>query len=76
MKTKYFNKIGILSAICISIIFGGCKKYLDQQPITAVGANVVFSDVPSTLKAICRSLQPANGRPGLWYPGKLILYGG
>jgi starch-binding outer membrane protein, SusD/RagB family len=72
MKTKYFNKIGILSAICISIIFGGCKKYLDQQPITAVGANVVFSDVPSTLKAISGVYSRLMGDQG--YGIRLSLY--
>ena len=31
---------------------GSCKKYLNQQPITEVGPQMVFSDVASTYKAL------------------------
>ena len=34
------------------LAMGSCKKYLDQTPITEVGADQVFKDVPSTYKAL------------------------
>jgi starch-binding outer membrane protein, SusD/RagB family len=52
MNKKYFNKITILISISILLIAGGCKKYLDQKPITDVSADVVFKDVPSALQAL------------------------
>ena len=52
MSNKYFNKISILTFAGMLLIAGGCKKYLDQKPITDVGGSVVFSDVPSAYKAL------------------------
>jgi len=52
MKTKYFNKLTILTTVLVMLILGSCKKYLDQQPITDVGPGVVFKDVPSALQAL------------------------
>lgn len=52
MNKEFFNKLISITAICILLVFGGCKKYLDQKPITEVGADQVFKDVPSTYKAI------------------------
>ena len=52
MNTKYFNKLTIIIALGSFLLLGSCKKYLNQQPITEVGADVVFSDVPSTYKAL------------------------
>src|SRR5678816_3500111 len=52
MKSKYLNKIAIIATAFILLSTGGCKKYLDQQPITAVGSEMVFKDVPTTLQAL------------------------
>ncbi|MEO5593148.1 MAG: RagB/SusD family nutrient uptake outer membrane protein [Chitinophagaceae bacterium] len=52
MNTACFNKSILIIAAFMIITLGGCKKYLDQQPITAVGADVVFSDVASAYKAL------------------------
>ncbi|HTE11421.1 MAG TPA: RagB/SusD family nutrient uptake outer membrane protein [Chitinophagaceae bacterium] len=52
MNAACFNKSILITATLILLTLGGCKKYLDQQPITAVGADVVFSDVASTYKAL------------------------
>ena len=52
MYTKPFYKLTILTAIGIIFLLGGCKKFLDQQPITDVSTEVVFNDVPSTYKAL------------------------
>jgi hypothetical protein len=52
MKSNYMNKIATLATAFILLTIGGCKKYLDQQPITAVGSEMVFKDVPTTLQAL------------------------
>lgn len=53
MNTKYlYKRITFITAAFVFLLLGSCKKYLDQQPITDVSTAVVFSDVPSTLKAL------------------------
>lgn len=52
MNTKHFYKLTILTATGFLLLFASCKKFLDQQPITDVSAEVVFSDVPSAYKAL------------------------
>jgi starch-binding outer membrane protein, SusD/RagB family len=52
MKSAYLSKSIIIIVTCVLISIAGCKKYLDQQPITAVGSEVVFNDVASTYKAL------------------------
>ncbi|MCW3078938.1 RagB/SusD family nutrient uptake outer membrane protein [Segetibacter sp.] len=49
MKSK-FNKI--IAAACLILALGSCKKYLDQQPITDVGPETVFSEVNSAYQAL------------------------
>ncbi len=74
MNTKYLKKFSILSVICLFAVLSGCKKYLDQKPITDVGADVVFTDVPGALKALSgvySRLMGDNGygiRLSLYYP--------
>src|SRR5205809_1774385 len=41
-----------LVATAGAMLFFGCKKFLDQTPITEVGSDQVFKDVASTYKAI------------------------
>ena len=53
MNKKYFSKpTTIITIIILLFVAGGCKKFLDQQPITDVSTEVVFADVPSTFKAL------------------------
>lgn len=52
MNTKHFYKLTIITAVSAVLLLGSCKKFLDQQPITDVSADVVFNDVPSTYKAL------------------------
>jgi hypothetical protein len=52
MNTKHFYKLTIFTATGFLLLFASCKKFLDQQPITDVSAEVVFSDVPSAYKAL------------------------
>lgn len=54
------------------LILGGCKKFLDQQPITDVGPDMVFSDVPSAYKAIVGVYSRLTGDQG--YGIRLSLY--
>lgn len=52
MNTKHFYKLTILTVAGCMLLLASCKKFLDQQPITDVSAEVVFSDVPSAYKAL------------------------
>ncbi|MEP7239092.1 MAG: RagB/SusD family nutrient uptake outer membrane protein, partial [Ferruginibacter sp.] len=52
MNTKIFNRFALLMITGLLFLLGGCKKYLDQQPITEVGSELVFKDVASTYQAI------------------------
>jgi len=51
MNKKFF-KLSIVATALVLLVISGCKKYLDQTPITEVDASVVFSDVNSTYKAL------------------------
>ncbi len=74
MNTKYFNKLTLLVTAVVVISASSCKKYLDQQPITDLSSDVVFSDVPNTYKALAgvySRLVGDNGygiRVSLYYP--------
>jgi hypothetical protein len=52
----------------------GCQKYLDQKPITELGTEQVFSDVPSATKAVASAYSRLVGDAGygirvsLYYP--------
>lgn len=72
MKNKFFNKIAILFTLLIIIAAGGCKKYLDQQPITELGPDQVFKDVPSAYKALAGVYSRLVGDQG--YGIRLSLY--
>ena len=70
MNTKYFYKLAI--ALCIVFAFGGCKKYLNQQPITDVTPIAVFKDVPSAYQALIGVYSRLAGQEG--YGQRLSLY--
>lgn len=72
MNSKYFNKLTIISATAFLLVSTGCKKYLDQQPITDVDSKVVFKDVASTYKAIAGVYSRLVGDAG--YGIRLSLY--
>ena len=42
----------LLPAFLLLIVLGSCKKFLDQQPITEVGPELVFKDVSTTRQAL------------------------
>jgi hypothetical protein len=72
MKNKYFNKVSLFAMATLLIIATGCKKYLDQQPITDLSTDVVFKDVPSTYKAIAGVYSRLVGDQG--YGIRVSLY--
>jgi len=45
MCKEYLNKLVLLISVSLVLGLSSCKKYLDQQPITAVGPDVVFNSV-------------------------------
>ncbi len=72
MNTQQFYKLSFISAIAALMVLGGCKKYLDQQPITDVSAEVAFSDVPSAYKALAGAYSRLVGDAGFGI--RLSLY--
>lgn len=53
MKSKLITEnTKLIIAVIIVMAFGSCKKFLDQQPITEVGPEMVFSDVNTTRQAL------------------------
>jgi hypothetical protein len=72
MYNKYFIKLTTISAFCLLLVAGGCKKFLDQQPITDVTSGVVFKDVASTYKALAGVYSRLVGDAG--YGIRLSLY--
>ncbi|MBL7751478.1 MAG: hypothetical protein JNN29_08835, partial [Chitinophagaceae bacterium] len=52
MKFQFSSKTALLATALVMTALTGCKKYLDQQPITELGPDQVFMDVPSTYKAL------------------------
>ncbi len=72
MSNKYFKRLTTITALCILFAAGGCKKFLDQKPITDVDAPVVFKDVASTYKALAGVYSRLVGDAG--YGIRLSLY--
>lgn len=68
-----FKKNSILFIAIIAIVTSvGCKKYLDQQPITSVGPEFVFKDVNTTYQAIAGVYSRLVGDQG--YGIRISLY--
>ena len=72
MKTIKINSAFSIALVGVIILFTGCKKYLDQQPITELGPTFVFSDVPNTKKALAGVYSRLMGDQG--YGIRLSLY--
>jgi starch-binding outer membrane protein, SusD/RagB family len=72
MNRNSFNKITLLSVSCLLLIVTGCKKFLDQQPITSVGPNIVFNSVENARAALVGAYDQLTGDNG--YGLKLSLY--
>lgn len=75
MNSKYFNTSffkKITVATSALVLMASCKKFLDQQPITEVGPELVFNDVASTTKALAGVYSRLAGDQG--YGIRLSLY--
>lgn len=72
MINRTFYKSAIAFFIVSVLVTSACKKYLDQRPITEVGPDAVFSDVPSTYKALAGVYSRLVGDQG--YGIRLSLY--
>jgi starch-binding outer membrane protein, SusD/RagB family len=72
MKNKMINKILLSTVLLSAVLIAGCKKYLDQQPITELGSEMVFSDVASTYKAVAGVYSRLIGDQG--YGIRVSLY--
>lgn len=52
MNNKFLYRLIILLSASLIVTTESCKKYLDQQPITAVGPDVVFNNVDNARSAL------------------------
>jgi hypothetical protein len=52
MNKKYLNRLAILLLASLIITAESCEKFLDQQPITSVGPDVVFNSVENARSAL------------------------
>jgi len=52
MNNKFLYRLIILLSASLIVTTESCKKYLDQQPITAVGPDVVFNSVDNARSAL------------------------
>ena len=74
MKTKKINQLTLALTLIVVVAVSSCNKFLDQKPITDVSTEVVFSDVPSALKALAGVYSRLVGDAGygirvsLYYP--------
>lgn len=72
MNKKILYNVSLFIAAACTLGLGSCKKYLDQQPITAVGPEFVFKDVETTRAALVGVYQQLAGDNG--YGLKWSLY--
>lgn len=73
MYNKYFFKpLTVITSVCMLLVFGSCKKYLDQQPITDVTTPAVFKDVSTAYLALIGVYSRLAGQEG--YGQRLSLY--
>ncbi len=72
MNTKILNRFTLLIVTGLLFLSSGCKKYLDQKPITEVGAELVFKDVATTRQAVVAAYSRLVGDQG--YGIRLSLY--
>jgi starch-binding outer membrane protein, SusD/RagB family len=72
MSSKILNNIFIPFILLIFLFSAGCKKFLDQQPITELGPEQAFKDVPSAYKSLAAVYSRLVGDQG--YGIRLSLY--
>ena len=67
---KNLKKITFATILIVTLF--GCKKFLNQQPITDLSADAVFTNVPNTLKALASAYSRLIGDQG--YGIRVSLY--
>jgi starch-binding outer membrane protein, SusD/RagB family len=72
MKHMNIKKWMTSMLLAVVMLSTGCEKFLDQQPITEVGTQAVFSDVPNAYKALIGVYSRLVGDQG--YGIRLSLY--
>ena len=72
MNKKHFYKLALIASTGLVLLLGGCKKFLDQQPITDVSAETAFADVPSAYKSLAGTYSRLVGDAGFGI--RLSLY--
>ncbi|MBK6936710.1 MAG: RagB/SusD family nutrient uptake outer membrane protein [Chitinophagaceae bacterium] len=72
MSSKFLNRLTAFTLFVSMLAVSGCKKFLDQKPITDVDASQVFTDVSTTYKAIAGVYSRLVGDAG--YGIRLSLY--
>lgn len=72
MKRNLIYKLSLLVMAAGAFVFPGCKKFLDQQPITEVSAEVAFADVAGAYKALAGAYSRMVGDAGFGI--RLSLY--
>jgi hypothetical protein len=72
MKAMFSRKLTLVATAVIVLAAGGCKKFLDQRPVTELSPETVFSDVPSVYRALGGAYSQLVGDNG--YGIRLSLY--
>jgi hypothetical protein len=72
MKAKFSRKLTLVAAAVLLLAAGGCKKFLDQRPVTELSPETVFSDVPSAYRALSAAYSRLVGDNG--YGIRLSMY--
>jgi hypothetical protein len=74
MKSRFAKHIKLLPAFVFLLCLGACKKYLDVQPVSSFGPDLVFDNVSNATKAVLgayNALAGDNGygiRVSMYYP--------
>ena len=71
MNMKHINKITFTAAVA-TLLLGGCKKFLDQRPITEVSAEQAFSSVATAYQSLMAAYSRLSGQEG--YGQRISLY--
>jgi hypothetical protein len=72
MNKKHLNRLAILLSASLIITAESCEKFLDQQPITSVGPDVVFNSVNNARSALVGVYAQLTG--DLTYGLRVSLY--
>lgn len=72
MKKDINNKFYFIAITLLAIVISSCNKFIDQQPITSVGPNIVFNSIPNAYKALAGVYSRLTGDNG--YGIRLSLY--